>query len=183
MARTTARPVSCNMPSRLMSVMVWTAASPAASTAPDALAPSALLESIPITMLPKNSAMSVARTWSIKRCAYSGPVSSCLKCERPKPGWMHWRRMPPRCCSRSTMATRAPALCAASAVAMPAGPPPITTASNACVWTVSVAPASARPSRISSVAILAHPLQWSLNQPRSGILQQHLVGVTAQLAR
>ena len=27
-----------------------------------------------------------ARTWSIKRCAYSGPVSSCLKCERPKPG-------------------------------------------------------------------------------------------------
>ena len=34
----------------------------------------------------------------------------------------------------------------------------------------SVAPASARSSRISSVAILAHPLQRSLNQPRSGIL-------------
>ena len=54
--------------------------------------------------------------------------------------------------------------------AIPAGPPPITTTSKACVCTASVAPASARSSRISSVAILAHPLQRSLNQPRSGIL-------------
>lgn len=75
-----------------------------------------------------------------------------------------------RCCSRSTMATCAPAFCAASAAAIPAGPPPITTTSKACVCTASVAPASARSSRISSVAILAHPLQRSLNQPRSGIL-------------
>ena len=159
MARTTARPVSCSMPVGLMSVTVWTAVSSAGSP-----------ESIPITMLFRNSAMSVARTWSIKRCAYSGPVSSCLKCDRPKPGWMHWRRMPPRCCSRSTMATRAPALCAASAAAMPAGPPPITTTSNACVDTDATAPASARSSRISSVAILAHPLQRSLNQPRASVL-------------
>ncbi len=65
---------------------------------------------------------------------------------------------------------RAPALCAESAAAMPAGPPPITTTSNACVDTDATAPASARSSRISSVAILAHPLQRSLNQPRSGIL-------------
>ena len=159
MARTIARPVSCSMPLRLMSVTVWTALSSVGSP-----------ESIPSTMLPRNSAISVEHTWSIKRCAYSGPVSSCLKCERPKPGWMHWRRIPPRCCSRSTMATWAPALCAASAAAMPAGPPPITTTSKACVCTASVAPASARPSRISSVAILAHSLQRSLYQPRSGIL-------------
>ena len=172
MARTTARPVSCSMPARLIIVTVRNAAVSAPSP-----------ESIPSTMLPKNSAMSVACTWSIKRCAYSGPVSSCLKCERPKPGWMHWRRIPPRCCSRSTMATRAPALCAASAAAMPAGPPPITTTSKACVDIDATAPASARPSRISSVAILAHSLQWSLYQPRTGILQQHLAGVAAQLAR
>lgn len=31
--------------------------------------------------------------------------------------------------------------------------------------------------------MLAHPLQRSLNQPRSGILQQHFAGVAAQLAR
>ena len=159
MARTTARPMSCNMPVGLMSVTVWTVASSVDSP-----------ESSPITMLFKNSAMSVSCTWSIKRCAYSGPVSSCLKCERPKPGWMHWRRIPPRCRSRSTMATRASALCAASAAAIPAGPPPMTTTSKACVCTASVAPVSAHPSRISNVAILAHPLQRSLNQPGSGIL-------------
>lgn len=39
------------MPAGLMSVTVWTAVAPAPS-----------LESIPITMLSKNSAMSVART-------------------------------------------------------------------------------------------------------------------------
>ena len=82
MARTTARPVSCSMPSRLMSVTVWVTPSSALSSAPDAHSP----ESIPITMLFRNSAMPVACTWSIKRCAYSGPVSSCLKCDRPKPG-------------------------------------------------------------------------------------------------
>ena len=75
MARTTARPMSCSIPVGLMSVTVWTAASSADSP-----------ESTPITMLSKNSAMLVARTWSIKRCAYSGPVSSCLKCDSPKPG-------------------------------------------------------------------------------------------------
>lgn len=172
MARTTARPVSCSMPVGLMSVTVWTAVALVGSP-----------ESIPITMLFRNSAMSVERIWSIKRCAYSGPVSSCLKCDSPKPGWMHWRRMPPRCCSRSTMATWAPALCAASAAAMPAGPPPITTTSKACVDTDATAPASARSSRESNVAMLAHPLQRSLYQPRTGILQQHLAGVAAQLAR
>ena len=56
MARTTARPVSRNMPVGLMSVTVWTAASSVDSP-----------ESIPITMLFKNSAMSVSCTWSIKR--------------------------------------------------------------------------------------------------------------------
>ena len=67
--------------------------------------------------------------------------------------------------------------------AMPAGPPPITTTSKACVCTGATAPVSTRPSRISSVAILAHPLQRSLDQPRTGILQQHLAGVAAQLVR
>ena len=161
---------------------MWAAVALGASFTPDALAAAPSPESIPITMLSKNGAMSVARTWSIKRCAYSGPVSSCLKCDSPKPGWMHWRRIPPRCCSRSTIATRALALCAESAAAMPAGPPPITTTSNACVDTDATAPVSARSSRIPNVAILAHPLQRSLDQPRSGILQQHLAGVTPQLA-
>lgn len=51
MARTTVRPVSCSMPAGLMSVTVWTVVSFAG-----------LPESIPITILSRNSVMSVSRT-------------------------------------------------------------------------------------------------------------------------
>ena len=60
------------------------------------------------------------------------------------------------------------------------GPPPITTTSNACVCTASTASLSIALDL--TAAILAHPLQRSLNEPRASVLQQHLAGVTPQLA-
>ena len=71
-------------------------------------------------------------TLSMKRCAYSGPVSSSLKRCSPKPLWMHCCRMPPGASSRSRISTFAqPASRAATAAASPAGPAPITSTSTA----------------------------------------------------
>ena len=86
----------------------------------------ALVVCVIITMVLVKTSTAVCFTWSMSRWAYSGPVSSSLKCSRPNPGWMHWRRIPPKCASRSMMATRAPTACAESAAPIPAGPPPMT---------------------------------------------------------
>lgn len=64
------------------------------------------------------------------RAAYSGPVNSSPKWCRPKPLWIHCKRIPPRRVSLSNMRMLSvPFRFASVAAASPAGPPPTITMS------------------------------------------------------
>ncbi len=82
-----------------------------------------------MTVVSRKQSMPAPTTLAMNRSAYSGPVRSSPNSWMPNPLWMHCRRMPPRNGSRSTMAAVSPASRTARAAAMPALPPPITTAS------------------------------------------------------
>ena len=84
---------------------------------------------ISMTVVSRKQSMPASATRPMNRSAYSGPVRSSPNSWMPNPLWMHCRRIPPRKGSRSTMAAVSPASRTARAAAMPALPPPITTAS------------------------------------------------------